>query len=62
MITENASNGRVASYAVRYGIGFCTIEEGIIRTVEIKGVAVIVIECLRYLIPFSTWSKQWLLN
>jgi len=58
MMTGNASlhlNGQVASDAVRYGIGFCTIEEGIIRTVQIEEVAVI--ECLRYLIPFSDVVK-----
>jgi hypothetical protein len=58
MVTGNASlhlNGQAASDAVRYGIGFCTIDEGIIRTVEIKEVAVI--ECLRYLIPFSDVVK-----
>lgn len=63
MITGKASlhlNGQEASDAVRYGIGFCTIEEGIICTVEIQEVAVI--ECLRYLIPISDVAKTMALQ
>ena len=46
---------QATSDAVRYGIGFCTIEGGVIRTVEMKELAVI--ECLRYLTPFSYVAK-----
>ena len=40
-----------ASDAIRYGLGFCEINQGVISSVTITEIAVI--ECLRYLIPFS---------
>lgn len=43
--------GQNASDAVRYGLGFCKINEGVIYAVEIGELAII--ECLRSLIPFS---------
>ncbi|KAI9341509.1 hypothetical protein BDR26DRAFT_918448 [Obelidium mucronatum] len=43
--------GQLASDAIRYGIGFCDIEEGVICAIEIEEAAVV--ECLRYLVPFS---------
>ncbi len=43
--------GQLASDAVRNGLGFCKINEGVIYAVEMTELAII--ECLRALIPFS---------
>ncbi|KAJ3336155.1 hypothetical protein HDU83_009599, partial [Entophlyctis luteolus] len=43
--------GQLASDAVRYGLGFCNIDQGIIYAIAISEDAII--ECLRYLVPFS---------
>ncbi|KAI8823917.1 hypothetical protein BJ741DRAFT_72026 [Chytriomyces cf. hyalinus JEL632] len=44
-------NGQLASDAVRWGLGFCKIEEGVIYAIEMVESAIV--ECLRYLVPFS---------
>ncbi|KAI8820320.1 hypothetical protein BJ741DRAFT_572512 [Chytriomyces cf. hyalinus JEL632] len=43
--------GQLASDAVRYGLGFCKIKEGVIYAIEMVEDAIV--ECLRYLVPFS---------
>ncbi|KAI8823935.1 hypothetical protein BJ741DRAFT_654851 [Chytriomyces cf. hyalinus JEL632] len=43
--------GQLASDAVRWGLGFCNIEEGVIYAIEMVEDAIV--ECLRYLVPFS---------
>ncbi|KAI8823940.1 hypothetical protein BJ741DRAFT_714992 [Chytriomyces cf. hyalinus JEL632] len=43
--------GQLASDAVRWGLGFCKIEEGVIYAIEMVEDAIV--ECLRYLVPFS---------
>ncbi|KAI8845365.1 hypothetical protein BJ741DRAFT_145871 [Chytriomyces cf. hyalinus JEL632] len=42
---------QLASDAVRYGLGFCKISEGFIYGIEMVEDAIV--ECLRYLVPFS---------
>ncbi|KAJ3342997.1 hypothetical protein HDU83_005842 [Entophlyctis luteolus] len=43
--------GQLASDAVRYGLGFCKIDQGIIYAIAMTEDAIV--ECLRYLVPFS---------
>ncbi|TPX49701.1 hypothetical protein CcCBS67573_g10145 [Chytriomyces confervae] len=52
--------GQMASDAVRYGLGYCIITEGSIFAVELVEDAII--ECLRYLVPFSDVAKTLVLR
>ncbi|KAI8823925.1 hypothetical protein BJ741DRAFT_72280 [Chytriomyces cf. hyalinus JEL632] len=54
MMTGNATlevHGQLASDAVRYGLGFCEVSKGRIFAVDIVEDAIV--ECLRYVVPFS---------
>lgn len=44
----NENNGAAA---IRYGLGFCTVRNGLLHNVHVQELAVV--ECLRYLVPFK---------